>query len=808
MKLGLTVKTSALAIAAAITLPNVAQAQLDEIVVTAQSRAKGLQDTPISISAVGGEKLADTVIQKSEDLQFFVPNFTMTETGIATNIFIRGIGSGINQAFEQSVATYIDGVHYPRAQQTRSPFLDIERVEVLRGPQAILFGKNAVAGALNITTAKPTDELTGYLSGAYEFLDDEWVIEGAISGPLTDRVRARVAGRYRDHEGYLENLTLDRSEPAREDWMIRGQMEFDLQDNLLFSVKAELGEFDVTGRHIEVIGELPSVAPGPFNGLTYGQILAGGFGADPSVLNTTQDGQRSSNGDFSNNETQAYVGNLVWDVNDFEIRSTTAYQNFKYDELCDCDFTGAVVFDALLQEEYSQWSSELRVTSPVWDQFDFVGGLYWQTSDHDYGDQIAVPSTSILIPAINALTMSTAGAAVSATQAARLATTDSDLYSAFLQVNFRPMDRVELQLGGRISHEEKDGTRTLAITDLNFQPLPAAQIAAPLIYANLFGITSTNLNDLALAPVPQLSVPANALLGALGTLPVADSLEETRFSPDIKLVWDATDDLLLYASWARGYKSSGFDFRANNRNFYSTLQDSFRFGDEQATNYELGGKISLGSSAEINFAGFFTKFDDLQISIFDGVLGFNVGNAASAEILGFEVDGRWAVSDFLTLSGAAAVTDFEFTDFQNGQCYFGRTPDSANFPGLCDYTGETNQLVSDFQATVTSDVHFPIFNNYEVSWVTDLFYTTEYHASATYDPALLQDDYAMVNMRLGLAPDAGGWSLALLAKNLTDQEFLQFGGDLPLAGSTFGAKSNYAFFSQGRTLWLQARVEF
>ena len=808
MKLGLTVKTSALAIAAAIALPNVAQAQLDEIVVTAQSRAKGLQDTPISISAVGGEKLADTVIQKSEDLQFFVPNFTMTETGIATNIFIRGIGSGINQAFEQSVATYIDGVHYPRAQQTRSPFLDIERVEVLRGPQAILFGKNAVAGALNITTAKPTDELTGYLSGAYEFLDDEWVIEGAISGPLTDRVRARVAGRYRDHEGYLENLTLDRSEPAREDWMIRGQMEFDLQDNLLFSVKAELGEFDVTGRHIEVIGELPSVAPGPFNGLTYGQILAGGFGADPSVLNTTQDGQRSSNGDFSNNETQAYVGNLVWDVNDFEIRSTTAYQNFKYDELCDCDFTGAVVFDALLQEEYSQWSSELRVTSPVWDQFDFVGGLYWQTSDHDYGDQIAVPSTSILIPAINALTMSTAGAAVSATQAARLATTDSDLYSAFLQVNFRPMDRVELQLGGRISHEEKDGTRTLAITDLDFQPLPAAQIAAPLIYANLFGITSTNLNDLALAPVPQLSVPANALLGALGTLPVADSLEETRFSPDIKLVWDATDDLLLYASWARGYKSSGFDFRANNRNFYSTLQDSFRFGDEQATNYELGGKISLGSSAEINFAGFFTKFDDLQISIFDSVLGFNVGNAASAEILGFEVDGRWAVSDFLTLSGAAAVTDFEFTDFQNGQCYFGRTPDSANFPGLCDYTGETNQLVSDFQATVTSDVHFPIFNNYEVSWVTDLFYTTEYHASATYDPALLQDDYAMVNMRLGLAPDAGGWSLALLAKNLTDQEFLQFGGDLPLAGSTFGAKSNYAFFSQGRTLWLQARVEF
>ena len=153
-------RTLALAgIMAVTTLPfAVVQAQegarvLEEIIVTAAYREQGLQDVPVSVSAVTGDMITATAIQKAEDIQFLVPNFTLTETGIGTNAFVRGIGSGINQAFEQSVGTYVDGVYFGRAQQWRSPFLDVERVEVLRGPQSILFGKNSVAGALNITTA-------------------------------------------------------------------------------------------------------------------------------------------------------------------------------------------------------------------------------------------------------------------------------------------------------------------------------------------------------------------------------------------------------------------------------------------------------------------------------------------------------------------------------------------------------------------------------------------------------------------------------------------------------------------------------
>ncbi len=310
-------KLSALAAITIASLP-VATAQgqddgprvLDEITVTAAYREQGLQDVPVSISAVTGDVMTASAIQKAEDIQFLVPNFTLTETGIGTNAFVRGIGSGINQAFEQSVGTYVDGVYFGRAQQWRAPFLDLERVEVLRGPQSILFGKNSVAGALNITTAKPTDEFEGSFLGSYEFEDDESIIEGIVSGPISDRVRYRVAARTRDLDGYMFNLTTQKEEPNREDWVVRGTLEFDVSDALTATLKAEVGEFEVTGRHIEIINEEPAIAGG-FAGLPYHQILQtlqtiSGGTPDPGLANVVQDEVRTSNGDFSNNESENF----------------------------------------------------------------------------------------------------------------------------------------------------------------------------------------------------------------------------------------------------------------------------------------------------------------------------------------------------------------------------------------------------------------------------------------------------------------------------------------------------------------------
>ncbi|PHR91532.1 MAG: TonB-dependent receptor [Robiginitomaculum sp.] len=760
---------------------------LDEIIVTAQFRKAGLHDVPISMSAVDAKVIEESSIVKIEDLTTIVPNFTYTQTGISTNFFIRGVGSGINQGFEQSVGVYVDGVHHPRGQQVRAPFLDLERIEVLRGPQSILFGKNSVAGAMNITTARPTEEFEGSVLVQREFEDGESIVEAMLSGPISDRVRARIAGRYRDFDGYIENATLNRDEPNREEFTVRGTMEVDLSEDLMATFKVELSDFDSLGRNIEIEN---AQAVG---GLTYGQVLFGLFGQDASVLNETRDGIRSSNGDSSNNKTRTYQMTLDWQVGDFNVQAISAYETLKYDEVCDCDFTGGNVFTADLQEQYKQFSQEIRLTSPVGDTFDYILGAYFQSSEHTYKDQIIVASNSILIPALGA-----PGGLLSNTQAARQANVDATVLSAFAQVNWHFQDNLTLQLGGRITNDNRDGDRVMDVVAIGGGAVPAAQAAAAIVFASGFGISSTNLN--ALGPTGSF------FLGTLGAPQVTGERNVTKFSPDIKLVWDATDNAMFYASWARGFKSGGFDFRANNRGTYATAEDAFEFDDEQATNYEIGGKFKLGASAELNATAFFTKFDDLQISIFDGVLGFNVGNAATSEVKGLELDGRWAISDHVRLNGGMALTDFEFTDFKNGQCYFGQTPDFAN--GLCDYTGLSNQLVSKFSGNIGMDFDMQIGKDYEITGMANLFHASSYDAAATHDPNGVQDGFIKINARLGFGPQDGPWEIAVLAKNLTNEITRTYTGDAPLAGSSFGRKTNYSFFSQGRTIAVQGRLKF
>lgn len=787
---------------------------LEEIVVTAAYREQGLQDVPLSITAVTGAMLTETALQKAEDIQFLVPNFTLTETGIGTNAFIRGIGSGINQAFEQSVGTYIDGVYFGRAQQWRAPFMDIERVEVLRGPQSILFGKNSVAGALNISTAKPTSEFEASLSASWEFEDDESIVDGMVSGPISDRIRYRIAARARDLKGHIWNATSGTEEPNREDWNVRGTLEFDLSDNLTATLKAEVGEFDVTGRHIEIVNELPGGS-----GLTYSQVLVNVFGADSSVLNNFQDEIRSSNGDFSNNESENFVLTLDWGFGEYDFESITAMSDFKYEEFCDCDFTGAFVFGAALQESYEQFSQEFRLSSPVGETFDYIAGLYYQTSEHDFADQIIVQDNSILVPANGP-----AGALIRDTQASRLAGVDNDVLSAFAQINWHVTDSFTLQVGGRVTQDERNGFRTLSIVKNDGSPLPPQQASAPVVYAAGFGITSTNLVALAqVSPtaaalvygvdssgIPCTTIdPANCQ-GGRGVLPVEGTRDKSTFSPELKFIWDVGNDSLFYLSVSEGFKSGSFDFRANNKNFYDTMEESFEFEDEEATNFEFGGKNTLADGAvEFNYAAYFTEFDNLQISQFDGILGFNVGNAASAETYGIELDMRWAATEHLTISGGLALTDFEFTNFPNGQCYFPKPPDHVvQGVGLCDYTGNTNQMVSDYQGNVAFDLRIPVGRGLEVAALFDVFFTDDYFASATYDPGLIQEAYQRLNARIALGADTGRWEIALLAKNLSDEKILSFGGDTPLAGSSFGAKSNYAFFGTGRTLTMQGTVRF
>ena len=196
---------------------------LEEIVVTAQKRVESLSEVPISISAVSGETLENRSIDSLATLSQSMPNVNIFEGAIDSTIQVRGVTTGNNKGFEQSVAMYFDGVPYGRAQLVRTPLVDLERVEVLRGPQPTIFGKNAIAGAISVISAKPTDEFEGKISVSYESEHEESQVLGVVSGPLSDSLSGRLTVSYRDMDGWVNNTQMQRMEPQREESYVRAQ---------------------------------------------------------------------------------------------------------------------------------------------------------------------------------------------------------------------------------------------------------------------------------------------------------------------------------------------------------------------------------------------------------------------------------------------------------------------------------------------------------------------------------------------------------------------------------------------------------
>ena len=298
------------AISLALASPLVGAQMLEEVLVTAQKREQTLKDVPISISAVSGKTLENRSIDDLASLSSSIPNFFISENQIDSTLSIRGVTTGNNKGFEQSVAMYFDGISYGRSQLIRTPLVDLERVEVLRGPQPTLFGKNAIAGAINITSAKPTEEFEGKFSVSYESEHEESQALLVLSGPLSDTISARVAASWRDMEGWVFNEQLGRVEPQREETYLRTQLEWDASDNLQINLKAESAQFDSYGYAMEALA--------PQDG--YSLVFAG-----PIAVETEEDWVRASGEVQSINEMTNLVLTADYDYNGFTLTSITGF---------------------------------------------------------------------------------------------------------------------------------------------------------------------------------------------------------------------------------------------------------------------------------------------------------------------------------------------------------------------------------------------------------------------------------------------------------------------------------------------------
>jgi len=775
-----------------VTSAGASSASLEEVVVSATKRPESLQRVPVSANVISGDQLTHSGVVRLQDAQ--LPSLTVQEGGLGNNVYIRGIGSGINPGFEQSAGTYVDGIYRGRGQQSRAPLFDVERVELLRGPQTTLFGKNSVAGAINVTSAQPTSTLDGYVTGTYDFDLEQAAVEGAISGPIGDRVRGRLSGRALSANGFVENLTIGGGEPSRDDMSARAQLAFDITPDLTATFKAEVSQFDKEGRGLEVYNERPA-AVGPFAGLTYAQILSA-LGSDPSVLNNTLDYRRSGGTETSDNKSQEYAMTFDWRLGGGTLTAISGYSTYNFDELCDCDFTGANVFNVGLNEDFDQFSQEIRFASSQGNTLDYIVGAYYEDTKLKYGDTILVNSTSLLVPLINAMQPG-AGTAIGNTGTPRSFRQDESGASAFARVTWNATDALHMNLGVRVAYEEKEATRDLAITAIDGTPLAGAQaVIAPLVYGSVFNVRAHSLSG---------------------------SRDGWKTMPSFSVQYDLSDDVMAYVSYVEGFKSGGFDARSNNPTsppatvcaapntpagcIPAASVGSFEFDDEESQSYEAGLKSRFADDrAELNLAYYFNDFKNLQVSTFDGVLGYNVSNAGAAQVQGVELDGRWKIVDSLMLRGSLAWTDFEYKEFF-GQCYTGQTPNAPDGRN-CDYAGKTSIFVPDLAGTVALDWFVALGQNLQLATTLETVYSGAYYPQATLDPATRQDSYFKYNARIALSSQRGNWEVALLGRNLSNEVVTGYAADIPLAARTFGAPSYGSFVAPPRSVAVQATFKF
>ena len=702
---------------------------LEEVIVTAQIREQSLQDVPISVSAIDGEVIEDRSVDNLQSLSASIPNFMVVETQIDTSISIRGVRSGANKGFEQSVPMNFDGVTYPRSQLARTPLVDLERVEVLRGPQPTLFGKNAIGGAVSVTSAKPTEEFEGKFSTSFESEHDESQSLVVLSGPLSDDLLGRLTVSTREMDGWITNQRMKRVEPQRDETYIRGQLAWTDNNDIDYNLKVETADFDSVGYAMEALA--------PQDG--YGLVFAG-----PIAVETNEDWVRSSGETFSQNTMDNFVftSNIPLD-NGGTLTSITSMVEYDSYEVLDIDYVALEILDGTNQtEKYEQTSQEIRYTSPGGEDLDYIVGAYFQSADVDVTDYVPLGSFLALAgPPVSMLV---------GTNWDRLYKQSSEMYSVFGQADINLEGNWRLTVGARYSNEDKDGSRNLTLDG-----------------------TGT-----ALAGSPMLNVLWAAVLN-VGPHNIASSRSESSFDPMVRLSYDLSDNAQMYVSYTEGSKAGGFDIRGNSIPGTPLVSSAggWEFEEENATNIEWGYKMK-SDRASFDFTYFTTEYEDLQTSVFDGVLGFKVGNASAAELDGFEMQGRYLIAEGLEFYGSLASLNYEFTDWKNSQCAYGEVATNGIY---CDRSGASVILAPEDTANAGFAYETVLSNNWVLDANLNVDYSSEYFITTNLDKNIKENGYSKVGLVLGLESSDGKWRLSLIGDNLTDERIKVVGGTIPLA---------------------------
>jgi len=814
----------------------VADITLEEVKVTARKREESLMEVPLSMIVVDGRVFTQEGLTNLEQLSPRVPGLVIGRGTQTSAVYIRGIGSGINKAFEQSAGMYIDGIYQPRSRQFTQSLFDLERVEVLRGPQSLLFGKNTIAGAISVETANPEpgQEFGGYTTLDYEPEYSTWRGTAVVSGSLSETLTARLSLRYQKIDGYVTNLFRVTDELARDDTLARLSLVWQPTDHFDATIKISRTRMEGLGAEIT-------------NPVVDASLLAG-FQAGTNNLGITQvmgviaalamPTYQPSTGDHV---YDSWLGNRNWSANDIEdtkstqasllmnwhpgnytLTSLTGYSEFDFFQDHDVDFQpGNVIHNAPDKEALDLFSQEFRIASDLEGQFNFFGGLYYEhqqlvptgrpTIDGTLGGVFgALPANSIDDSIPPGIPLSALGI--------------NSLWNGTLLAPGTPLAGVELESIFRTQQFDQK-TETIAVfaeMTVDFTEVFAVDVGAryskdrkKAFKGADLGVGSPDQPVVAINPDGTMTGnvdPLSAMLlsaiwgGSLNTYPHAQDLErnEHHFDPSARLRWNFSSNSMAYFSYATAYKSGGFNYTPDTSNPDGSPAPGTEYEDEQARTFELGLKSTLWNDrARFSAVVFHTDIENMQVTSFEGT-NFKVGNAAKTTSKGFEAEGQAAISDSLEVGGSLAYLDHKFDRYETGPCtiyQIAHTPTGESCTQ--DFSGRRGPYAPEWSFTLYGDWEKPVFTSYFLGIRAEINYKDKMYLDQDLDSNTLQDAYYKVNGRIALSLPNRRWEVALYGRNLTDKATYSFMLDAPLGAGIFAG-----WIEEPRVIGAQFRFNF
>ncbi len=781
---------SALVIACAAAAPGQAQEAgtapvIEGIVVTAQKREQNLQDVPIVVNVVSGQQLQDAGVRDVKDLQVLTPGLSVTSStgGAQTSIRIRGVGTiGDNPGLESSVGTVIDGVYRARSGVAFGDLGELERIEVLKGPQGTVFGKNTSAGVINVITKAPQFDFGADAELTYGNYDHVGVA-ASVTGPISDTLAARIYAARRVRDGFYDvsngaGPSRQKDNDDQDVWTVRGQLLWLPTDAVQVKFLA-----DYTKREEHCCLDVATV-PGPTAAIIDALAADAGISRPADPFRRLAYANRESNQDI---EDMGVSLQIDWDLtDDIAVTSITALRDWENYQANDIDFSSADIWyrpdDRLTYAKFKTFSQELRFAGTS-GPLDWMVGAYYSDEQLDTGAHTLFGVSyetyfSLLLSsganptAVSALTGLPAGTNFIPGQGS-LDTYDHSNkgWAVFTNNTWHVTDALEVTFGLRYT----DDTKKVFSQYRNTAPgaACAAAIARPILAAARAAICAPTGDP------------------AFNNVDTRQKRSEDRLGGTVKVSYRFNPELMTYVSYASSHKSGGFNLdRA--RFDAGVINPDTSFPAETVESYEAGFKSNLaGNTLLLNAAAFDQTFKHFQLNTYTGV-SFVVASVPKVTSRGVDVDLVYRTPfEGLTVTGGVTYAVTQFGDFVPGPGIGPRLPTSrVSYAPL-------------WSASWSAAYERPLGEDFKLRASVSGRYTSSYNTGSNLDPLKRQRPMTIWNGRVGIGPENDRWALEVWAQNLTDVNYYQVVVDQPLQTGTYAA-----FLGAPRTVGATLRVKF